>query len=250
MIKYRRNNIIFRIASSDALGKFKTTQAHTFVQLARKDLKFDDSAKEVVLLEYDRFSHWLFRIEKICFFSDTRQVNTFLLQTLSDLFDEEVLTIESVIDAHPDIFSKNVADFVKMVHRHLHPVILRHFRENLGKNLDVAYSSLVANMSDYLQYILIALHEFNNNILQHQSPPFLGFSGFFKDEDEKFLGLKKRADFFLANGIGPTFTFKNYSSISSFQEAHEALLPHGIILISEEATVDVIYTEEILKQPV
>jgi len=74
MIKYQRNNITFRIASADAIGKFKSTQAHSFVQLARKELNFDEAAKETVLLEYDRLSQWIFRVERICLSSGEGRV--------------------------------------------------------------------------------------------------------------------------------------------------------------------------------
>ena len=178
MIKYQRNNIIFRIASADAISKFKEAQAHSFLQLSRKELNFDDAAKEVVLLEYDRFSQLIFKIERICLSASEGTIKNDLIDSILGSFLDELHVIENVLESHPDVFSTSVIDFTKMIHTYSSDMLRRGIHSLMNCSIEHAYSKFVIVISDYLQHLLISMHEFDSNYVKKIKPPFISIADF------------------------------------------------------------------------
>ena len=178
MIKYQRNNIVFRIASANAISKFKATQAHSFLQLARKELNFNDAAREVVLLEYDRFSHWIFRLERICQSAGEVMMAQGLRDATVDSFDDELRVVENVLHAHPGVFSTEVIRFTKMIHSYALSMINEKFTIDEDTHIDETFAMMVQEVSNYLQHLLIVMHEFDNNIIKRNVPPFISADDF------------------------------------------------------------------------
>lgn len=239
MVKYQRNNILFRIASSDAISKFKSTQAHAFLQLSRSDIAFDVSAKEVVLLEYDRISQWLYRIERILLSSETHQIAKSLKQAIIESFREEMLTTENVIESHRDVFTKEVMEFTRLIHAYAFGSLTEKIEASMDSNtIERAFIDLAALMTDYLQHLLVCMHEYNNNMITQRCTPFLSFSDScvkIEPVDKMLVPLVKRANYFKTKMLAKTFTFKDYSSqVFPFDEAHKALAPLGINLVKEQ----------------
>lgn len=244
MIRYQPNNIIFRIASSDAISKFKALQAQSFVQLARKELNFNTSAKEVVLLEYDRFSQWLFRIERICMAAQEGRMPMALRQAIQESFCEELRTVETVLDSHPDVFDGKISAFVKVIHKYSVNIILDRMELSVDKTVDRAFYDIVQIVSDYLQHVLTCLHEINHNyIVSRSATPFISASDFCTkcDTEFRFLPIKKRTEFFDSIGLGKTYILKNYSSEDIYDEAMVYLDQYGIRLQSEVEEPKVAY---------
>jgi hypothetical protein len=233
MIKYHRNNIVFRIASADAIGKFKQIQAHSFMQLSRKELCFDESAREAVLLEYDRLSQWIFRIEKICMYAGEDKVSAQLRNAILESFHDEIAVIESVLETNTEIFSRQVFEFMRTIHGYSNHITHDFVKAEMNFRTDQMYTAVVSTISNYLQHTLIALHEFNNNCITKTETPFVCLTDFCAESDTRFVGLSKRAMFFKSAGCGSTFVLKNYSKPEYFDEAKEYLAGLGFAVEPE-----------------
>lgn len=236
MARYQRNNIIFRIASSDAIGKFKCMQAGAFVELARKDLKFNEIAKEIVLLEYDRFSQWLLRIERICLSAGEGPMLQSLRQAIQESYREEIRVVENVLDAHPDVFCTKAVAFTRIIHGYATNLMLDRMAESMNETVDRAFEQVVMFVTNYLQHILMSMHEFNNNYLLKNKPPFLCLVDSIVNVStgtDRFSSMLERAKFFNTVGCGDTYALKNYASKDMFGAAHEVLAAGGITLIKE-----------------
>lgn len=237
MIRYQRNNICFRIASANAIGKFKHTQAHSFTQLVRKELSFDESCKESILLEYDRLSQWIFRVERICFSAGegymTEQLQVAIVQSLIDEFS----VIESVMESNPVIFSAQTVSYTKMIHTYALVIISNYFEEFMKLKIDSAYTDIVACISNYLQHLLVCMHEFNSNVVLKVPGAFICLSDFSvesADGDQRFLSGISRANYFRECGLGEIYMLKNYSRHDVFDDAHKYFQSQGFLLSPEE----------------
>lgn len=241
MIKYQKNNIIFRIASADAISKFKDAQANSFLQLSRKELNFNEAAKEVVLLEYDRFSQLLFRVERICLSAQEGMMQSGLAHSIIGSFIEELHVIENVLENYPDVFTPEVISFTRMIHGYTVDMFHSGFDHLLDCSVDHAFTKLAIVISNYLQHLLIAMHEFNNNMVQKINSPFISIADFcieFLNLAESFVPCSTRAIYFKNNGVGSTYVLKNYSSRDIFSDAAKVLKNRGITLLPEAPAIE------------
>lgn len=239
MIRYQPNNILFRIASSDAISKFKSQQANSFIQLSRRDLAFDTSAREVVLLEYDHFSQWLYRIERICMAAQEGQMPLSLCNAIQESFREEIRTIEIVLESHTNVFNPTITSFVKIIHSYSMNVLLDRMEASMFEKVDKAFGKVVGTIADYLQHVLMCLHEINNNVINNSAQPFICIANFCTQLEDfhRFYPMAKRLEFFKTVGCGNKYVLKNYSgdqNESLFEEAKSYLEPKGIILLDED----------------
>ena len=243
MIKYQRNNIIFRIASSDAISKFKHTQAHAFVQLARPEFSFDVSAREVVLLEYDRISQWLYRIERILQSVGEGEMPIQLRTAVMESFREEINVIETVLETHPEVFDAPVVEFAKLIHVYTFFLMEDQMACMMDDTIDRAFVELADLVSEYLQHLLICLHEYNSNCILRSATPFVSIGDFclcIKKANRRFLPIIKRIQFFKKMGCGDTYVFKNYSTHEDmFEKAVKALKSAEVTLIPEQLPEEV-----------
>lgn len=237
MIKYQKNNIIFRIASADAISKFKNAQAASFLQLTRKELRFNDAAKEAVLLEFDRFSQWIFRIERICLAAGEGYLTGQLKNSILDSVYDELNIVENVMESHRAIFDVRCLDFAKTVHLYSRRIIDKALTEALSLKIDQAFVTLVGIISDYLQHLLLSFHEYNGNVVKREEDPFICASKFcaFAGIDNKFIPLITRAKFYVANGSNTTFVLKNYVEDNVFEDARLFFHENGIDVKEEVA---------------
>ena len=239
---YQKNNILFRIASADAISKFKAAQANSFLQLARKDFEFDDSAKEVVLLEFDRLSVWIYRFEKSCISTGHgAKANDQLIGIFFKSFLEELRTIENVMMEHPNIFSDTVREFTKLVHQYSGDLAQDLFYSTIGKDLSKSYIQILKFISDYLQHLLTSMHEFNNNIIRKKRRPFLSVTEYSTAVTSanmlgSFEPVAVRAQFFVAIGVRPLFVVKDYTNSNITQSVKAVLQPFGIEIVDEDVS--------------
>ena len=235
MVRYQRNNITFRIASSAAIAEFKRIQAHSFVQLSRKELNFHDGAKEVVLLSYDRFSQWIYRVERICLTAASQnKTSEDLVPALTASFIDEQRISQSVIESHLEVFSLPLVQYVKYIHTYTADMVSHHISTLGDLKVDSFYTQIVNMTNNYLQHILIAMHEFNNNMVVKSEPPFISVADFCASGDGEnsiIIPCMNRLNFFRDQGCGDEYIFKNYiidpilkekvnENLSAWAEAH------------------------------
>jgi hypothetical protein len=236
-LNYQRNNIAFRISSAIAIGKLKTAQAHAFQQLLRRELDFDDSAKEGVLLEFDQMSNWIFRIEKICLSAAAGELSIQLRRAIYASFVEELRMIMTVMETNANIFSKDVRALTSVIHEYSSEFLVGEFERDMMVPADMAFARLTMTISDYLQHYLVAMHEFNNNIIRKAEPAFLSIAEFCTNSSDKahrFIACLKRAKFFQQCGCRGPFVFKNYTKEDIFNDAKAFLADNGVDIIPEE----------------
>lgn len=237
---YQQNNIEFRIASAGAIGKFKTTQAHSFIQVSRREFEFDISSREVVLLSFERFSSWLVKLEKLFLREEEKRKPSKALQDLVlTTFTDELRQIEGTCLENPMVFSNGVVEFLKIIHTYA-PVLMKSgldmaFAENPSR----AFAALTDCLSDYLQHVLISMHEFNNNLVLLKEPficvaPFCLMQRKTKKNCD-LISLRTRAAFFRKKiqGDEVLFILKNYCEEDMFDEAAITLAGLGIFARSE-----------------
>ena len=59
------NNLLYRIASSSAISRFKMSQTATLKELYKNpDIEFSDDAKEILILKYDVWSQFVYTLEQ------------------------------------------------------------------------------------------------------------------------------------------------------------------------------------------
>ena len=234
-MKYQRNNIIFRIASADVIAKFKRDQASSFLQLVRKELNFDVSAREAVLLEFDRFSQWIFRTERICCGAGEGVITPHLFTAIVESLLDELSVIETIMDKHDDVFTPVSCEFSKLVHSYSSDKILSKLKTLSNERIDVAFCSAVNVISEYLQHLLIVFHEFNVNIARTSDEPFISVSSFTLNLlDPTFDAETARILYFSKHNCGRTYTFKNYTDTNLFGIAVDYFDSLGYLMIPEE----------------
>lgn len=241
MMQYQRNNIVFRIAASAAICKFKNLQTLSFIQLARKELNFDIAAREVVLLTFDRFSQWIYRVERICLSTPNNDTSVHLLvNTLKTSFIDEYRIIQTVVESHPDVFTPIVAKYLRVIHEYTVHIIDDKFDNLENKHTNDLFTDIVDIVSDYLQHILVALHEFNNNCITHAEKPFISMVLFYKLDDKfKYVPCLERLKFFNKYEGSQNFVFKHYCSSDAelhFENLTKECRPLNITLDRETHT--------------
>jgi hypothetical protein len=211
-VRYQRNNILFRIASASAISKFKSIQSHSFVQLTRRELCFDESAREAVLLAYDRFSQWIFRAERICLTvaAHTEIVSSELTNSFSASFLDEQRVILSVIESHPEVFPKSIFNFVKLIHTYMGAFIEQKLLAFEDSKIDVFFLEVTDLISKYLQHILVALHEFNANMVIQDDKQFISIADFPYDHNVCVEQCIKRLEFFARSVPNKVYELKFY----------------------------------------
>jgi len=241
-VRYQRNNILFRIASASAISKFKSIQAHSFGQLTRRELCFDESAREAVLLAYDRFSQWVFRAERICLtvaaHSDVA-TSELTVSFLASFLDEQRVIL-SVLESHPEVFPKCIFKYLKLIHTYMGTFMEQKFLALEGVKIDTLFTEVTDLVSKYLQHILIALHEFNANVVIQDNKQFISIADFPHDCNLCIQQCIKRLEFFAQNVPNKEYELKFYSDcgedksevIAKLRNASQTL---GVTLKEESA---------------
>ncbi len=230
MLAYRENNIIFRIASAGAISKFKEVQSHSFIEINRKEFEFDTKSKEALLLEYDRFSQLIIKIERLMLIDDVHAlspgVKKFILQLLMDEFD----SIEEICATHKTVFAKDIGDFLSNIHDYSRPLILQNTGSALELSGEKAFPLITQLLSDYLQHTLCALHEYDTNIVKRAAPilSYSEFSHLTAGSDN--VPIVHRANYFLRHEVEPSFELKNYVNSQIDPRIYQKLVKLGVKL--------------------
>lgn len=236
---FKRNNILLRIAAANAFARFKSQQAASFIQLARRELHFDVPAKELVLLEFDRFSSFCYTLEKMFISVHDKHIPEIVRSNVFDLIYREFTDIERVMDVHVDVFTKDVREFAKVVHEYSFGLLKVDIAHALQKKPEQALEECIDHISAYLQHLLLCMHEFNNNVVRKTQAPFISYSRICGCDSclcEINTALK-RADFFRAKTDATEFVFKNYSTFDVFNELQAKFKENGFKLTPEKVEI-------------
>jgi hypothetical protein len=240
MAEYQKNNIIFRIASSDAISKFKSKQADALLQLTRKDLHFLGAPKESVLLEYDMLSHWIYKVERICLVAGHGQATKQMKDALVNSFKDECRSMQGIMESHMDTFDATIIKFTKIIHGYSIGMFVQLCEVQLATaNNTVAFISICSFISDYLEHFLVSMHELTGNLKSKLKTatrlPALSGTDFCAalEIDTSAEPSLLRAKFFRDLGCGSMYEFKNYSSKDLFDFTQDHLAKQDINLFPE-----------------
>jgi hypothetical protein len=237
MIAFQRNNLVFRIASADAISKFKAQQSNSFLQVARKELDFDESTRETVLLEFDKISSWIFKMESLCVSLPFKSMSNSVKQTLFTSFIEQLNFIENIMQAHGDVFSAECISYTKEIHEYTKLTFKNIFIQSLDGDVGRAFSGMVTKVSEYLQHFLVSMHEFNNNIIKKKESSFLCVTDFcinIAEAELKILPCDIRSKFFIQHGCESEFILKNYTAVDMFDDISSSFSKKGIRITKEK----------------
>ena len=210
--KYKKNNIHFRIVSAAAIAEFKKSQSESFLQVVRKDLSLCECTREMVLLEFERMSQFIFGVERIFLNNAERYLPPAVKNVVIELLNREFNKINEIMIAHPEVFPRKMQNYAQIIHEYALSLISVNLETLLTNRADNAFKGMVECLIKYLQHVLIAAHEYDNNIVKGHAP-FISYCRMSPDSPEtvNILPVIARTHFFMSNGTIPKFVIKNYS---------------------------------------
>ena len=233
---YRQNNVEFRITSATAISSFKATQAHSFQQITRREFNFSLSTREVVLLSYERFSQLLLQLERDFINEELPRPSQHLIRHVHQSFTEEFDGVLKVTRMYPDIFT-DIPEFLEVINYYTQHIMSNALITAMNAPSPKAFANITELFSDFLQHILISMHEYNNNLVQRKDP-FICVSRFsLMCNAPRFISLASRAKFFRERLGNESFCLKNYTQEDLGDEVTEALAEHGIVALCERLEV-------------
>ena len=141
------NCVQFRIHSSNALEKWKNVQSFQLDQIVNGKFYFAQDRREILLLQYDLWSRWLYEIENLCielsgnhldFYtksSDIAQIVELALKT-SDVAGK-IMT-----EHHNDRFDNEFVLIWNKVHNVVNEYMLANFNLFEGMTYDTLFTSI------------------------------------------------------------------------------------------------------------
>jgi hypothetical protein len=230
---YRQNNVEFRITSATAISSFKATQAHSFLQITRKEFEFSLCSREVVLLCYERISQLLLQLERDFINEELHKPSQKLTAHVFKLFMEEIEGVLKTSRNYPDVFG-DVTELLDVIIDYSQQIMGSAIVTAMNANSAKAFTNITQLFSEFLQHILISMHEYNNNVVQKKNP-FICVSRFsLLAKSPRFISLSSRAQFFRDLLGNQTFCLKNYTDEPLNDEVIEALATHGIVVQCEQ----------------
>jgi len=213
MQTFIKNNLSFRVVSSNAIAKFKAGQAFDFNELARKNNSFSASSKETLLLEYEYWFKWVLRVEKIFLMLGEEESPKVLVDQLCNSVKLEFGEIEDMMRCHPEVFEQVTVDFISVLHKSLSDALCALIRLELAEaDMFSAFSLVSNNISDYLQLVLFSLYELE--AISNKEPAFIDVSTFCHNTkcDTGICILTEKAKYFRDTFDVDKFIIKNYTS--------------------------------------
>ena len=180
------NSIEFRIHSSKSLERWKNVQSFQLNQLVNGKYYFSQDVKEILLLNYDLWSKWLYEVENYCIeINGMCQTNCTSTDKSNEkcksrsgetkVIDENIEFVDVLVDKVTEEFNHVVFKNQKCFKKELlvawekqHAASIRHMKEEMkllvNASLPFFFAILVDLISKVLQHALIEIHEIENLI--------------------------------------------------------------------------------------
>lgn len=152
-----RNNIRYRSAASKALEGYYNSKAFILNELVTRENGFGESAKEILLLLFNRHAEWLFHTEALLLNksnvseSDVHNMQQDLKSTTIDVF--------STLDEHPEVFDVQYVKHWRHIHEQKLTVLLDMFTDIRGMTQIIAFPYATECLVEYLNSTLFELYE-------------------------------------------------------------------------------------------
>lgn len=231
---YIKNNIKFRIVSSNSIAQFKSAQAFDFNEISNGSSAFLETTREVLLLEYEYIFKWITRAEKLFLLLNDSDDASSLFQTLIIYIDHLMSDIEEVMGYYPNEFSNYIIEYIANFHNSYYDILEKQFKKYMSSDIYSAYPRIVNCVSEYLQQLVFVLHDYDNNVMSKRDEPFLSFTDISIEslKENGYQNLINRAHFFKRNFDINTFILKNYSNHDNFEMILNTLVDNDIKITS------------------
>lgn len=230
---YRQNNVDFRITSATAISSFKATQAHSFLQITRKEFEFSLCTREVVLLSYERISQLLFQLERDFINEELAKPSLTLVSHVFRSFMDQFDGVIKTAREYPEVFGI-IPNFLDIVREYTRHIMSNMIMSAMNAPSAKAFANITQLFSEFLQHILIAMHEYNNNVM-HAKNPFICVTRFsLMCRAPAYVSLLSRAKFFRENMGSTTFCLKNFTEMPLEERVIDALADNGITVQCEQ----------------
>lgn len=156
-----------------------------------------------------------------------------LKQTAFTTLIDELNTIEEVCERHPQIFDETIRKYIRLIHHYSATSIKNQFTDAFTLDQDKAYARMTDIVSNYLQHLLIAMHEFNNNVLRGKDA-FICISEFSIQSRVEPPTVVQRAKFFCELLGDLTFEVKNFTEQLDISDCVQLLNDAGVKAFPEK----------------
>ena len=154
--KFQSNNIEFRIKSSKAIENFKNVQSFQLGQLVNGRFHFSPERRELLLLEYDICTRWLYEVEHSIIENSVVDVDTIVKLAL-----KSHNTINDVIRRNPTRFDCGFTKIFNEIHFNSFNDFLSELETIPTVNICSFFRDLVDLVILHMNHSLIELHELN-----------------------------------------------------------------------------------------
>jgi len=126
-MKFKPNNIGFRVVSSKCIEVYKNAQGFALSEVSRRSIHtFSKTSREILLLEYDVWFRWLIEVEALL--KNDGEVKESTKKAIVELSDVYTNSMERTISTHPEVFDSNYVNVwresYKLVHNYMKKEIL------------------------------------------------------------------------------------------------------------------------------
>ena len=180
------NCIDFRIHSSNVLQEWKKNQSFQLGQITEGKFFFSADKKEILLLQYDLWSRFLYEIENyiIELMNLHKEKSTDIIK--KEDIDNIVGLAKKTFDVYENAictninhnFDKEFSNIWLHVHTKTNKMIISQLKSLLGYSYIIFYTMITKFLSKMMHYTLMEIHEINSLFALKESdinkkPPFL-----------------------------------------------------------------------------
>jgi hypothetical protein len=180
------NCIDFRIHSSNILQEWKKNQSFQLKQITDGKFFFSQDKKEVLLLQYDLWSRFLYEIENYIIElmnlygeKSTDIIKKEDIDNISVLANKTFSVYENVMCTNVNNnFNSYFSEIWLKVHTKTNKLIISQLKSLLGYSYAIFYTMITKFLSKLMHYTLMEIHEINS-LINHKNndinrePPFL-----------------------------------------------------------------------------
>ena len=237
---YTSNNIDFRIISSKLLERYKATQNFVLTEMKYGQYNFSRTSRELAILYTDNSFKGLLDIESFFIRSHEKILTEDMAKEVVSLLLARMGYLYSVVKYHKSIFDSVYIELWDKVHFQITRMVERVIEGNVGADIDVAYTELVAILLDSADAIRFELYEIDY-IANNREKPFLVVTNMCIMASRE-LGTnvvasraKVYEDFFKAK---IDFTVKDYTdSLSAFDVCVSGAIDKGISIVNRDGAL-------------
>jgi len=239
---YRLNNIVFRIASSDALRVFKEVQNFVLTEIEFGSYSFSRVAKEIALLYSDSAFRILYSIEMMFIREGSPVLTREMADSINKILLDQIGYMRAVVEENGDVFDRKFVEIWKEVHLPIVSIIENIVEMNIGEKIEDTFKDICSIFGDSLDTVRFELYELDY-LINDGRKPFLVISDMcvVSFDTVGVLLPTRRAQVYIEKlDLEPEFYVKNYTSTyAGYRRCINNLVENGIKILNGQDRKDV-----------